>query len=216
MRINLVVIKTRQPENLAEFYQRLGIKFDHHKHGNGPMHVAAEMNDVVFEIYPLPKEIEIADNTIRLGFTVDDLDGAIENLKRSGAKIIKDPALTEWGYQALIEDPDGRKVELKAAGITVARYQIEETFRITNRGLVIIGTILNGVIHIDDEIIFTANGSIRNRLIKGIDAGMRRLPITEPAKVGLMLECINENEVDELRQWKPEGQIALIKNNKQL
>jgi len=68
---------------------------------------------VVFEIYPLTKEGVKPDDTLRLGFTIDDLDAVIGKLKNSGRKIIKDPALTEWGYVSIIEDLDGRKIELK-------------------------------------------------------------------------------------------------------
>jgi lactoylglutathione lyase len=113
MKINLIVLKTSQPEKLAAFYQQLGMKFDHHKHGNGPFHFAAEVNDLTFEIYPLPKGSEIADDTLRLGFTVSNMEYVIQKLKTSGVKVIKDPTITEWGYQSVVEDPDGRKIEIK-------------------------------------------------------------------------------------------------------
>lgn len=113
MKINLIVLKTAQSEKLAKFYGQLGIKFDQHRHGNGPLHFAAQVNGITFEIYPLPKDVNIADNTLRLGFGVTSLDQLIENLKKQAIKVIKDPTITEWGYQALIEDPDGRKIELR-------------------------------------------------------------------------------------------------------
>jgi predicted enzyme related to lactoylglutathione lyase len=113
LKINLVVLKTSRPDDLALFYGQLGIKFENHRHGSGPLHYAAEIDNVVFEIYPLPKDKEKADDTLRLGFTVDDLDEVIGRLKRSGGKIVKEPNMTEWGYVSIIEDMDGRKVELK-------------------------------------------------------------------------------------------------------
>jgi lactoylglutathione lyase len=119
MKINLIVLKTAQPGKLVRFYQQLGMNFEEHRHGNGPLHFAAEINDVVFEIYSLSKESGPADNTLRLGFTVSKLDHLVENLQRSGVKIIRNPTMTEWGYQALIEDPDGRKIELKDEVIAV-------------------------------------------------------------------------------------------------
>jgi len=113
MEINLIVLKTSQPDNLASFYGHLGIKFENHRHGTGPLHYAAELDNVVFEIYPLPKDREKADDTLRLGFTVNDLDDTIQKLKTSGGKIIKEPSHTEWGYVSIVEDLDGRKIELK-------------------------------------------------------------------------------------------------------
>jgi hypothetical protein len=52
-------------------------------------------------------------DTLRLGFTVDNLDEVIGRLKRLEGKIFKEPNMTEWGYVSIIEDIDGRKVELK-------------------------------------------------------------------------------------------------------
>ena len=114
MKINLVVLKTSRPDDLAAFYGHLGIRFENHRHGNGPLHYAANVDDdVVFEIYPLSKNKEKSDDTLRLGFTVDNLDDIINELKRSGKKILNDPTMTEFGYVSVIEDLDGRKIELK-------------------------------------------------------------------------------------------------------
>lgn len=113
MKINLVVLKTSRPDYLAEFYRELGIKFESHRHATGPLHYAAIIDDLVFEIYPLPKGKEKADDTLRLGFTVDNLENVMERLRNSGRKIIKEPTMTEWGYISIIEDMDGRKIELK-------------------------------------------------------------------------------------------------------
>jgi hypothetical protein len=65
MKLNLVVLKTSRPDDLAQFYGQLGIKFENHRHGTGPIHYAS------------------------------DIDG---ELKKSRGKIVKEPAMTEWGY----------------------------------------------------------------------------------------------------------------------
>jgi len=98
----------------ASFYASLGMHFEHHRHGQGPFHYAAKIEEVVFEIYPL-KDDEVADSTVRLGFTVNALDSFVKKLQTEGIKILKEPAMTPWGYTCLVEDPDGRKVELKQA-----------------------------------------------------------------------------------------------------
>ena len=112
MKINLVVLKTSRPDELADFYGQIGMKFENHRHGTGPLHYAANMDDIVFEIYPLPKDKEKSDDTLRLGFTVDNLDDLVLKLRGVGGKIVKEPNMTEWGYVAIIEDLDGRKIEL--------------------------------------------------------------------------------------------------------
>ena len=110
--LNLVVIKTSDPDELVKTYKAFGLTFDYHRHGNGPMHYANETNGITLEIYPLPKNKTEPDNTLRLGFKIKDLDSKIKNLEKLGIKIISTPAQTEWGYSAIIADQDGRKIEL--------------------------------------------------------------------------------------------------------
>jgi len=110
--IHLIVIKTDKLQEQATFYSSLGFHFDYHKHGNGPYHYASTGDNIVLEIYPLPKGVSQPDHTTRLGFTVENLDNLIETLQSQGARIVNPPARTEWGYTAVIEDLDGRKIEL--------------------------------------------------------------------------------------------------------
>ena len=109
--LHLIVIKTNQPAAQAAFYTRLGFQFDYHRHGNGPFHYASKNSNMVLEIYPLPKAITTADNTTRLGFMVDDLDSLMKALPTEN--IITAASQTEWGYAALVQDLDGRKIELQ-------------------------------------------------------------------------------------------------------
>jgi len=113
MQINLIVIRTDQPKKLSEFYELLGLNFEYHKHGKGAWHYSAMMGEVVFEIYPLMKNQEFADRSLRLGFTIENLDDLILQLKKKEVEIIKEPQQSEWGYFAIIKDLDGRKIELK-------------------------------------------------------------------------------------------------------
>ena len=112
MKLNLIVLKTSRPDELAFFYEQLGLKFEHHKHGSGPLHYSSHIDGVVFEIYPLPQDKNNADDTLRIGFTVNGLDDTIKRLKNIGGTITKEPTMTEWGYVSIIKDPDGRKIEL--------------------------------------------------------------------------------------------------------
>lgn len=111
--LNLLVIKTNQIEKVHHFYQQLGLQFTHHRHGNGPLHYATEMNGLVFEIYPLPKASVKPDKSTRLGFTVQKLDTLLSQLDANA--ITSPPQQQEWGYTAVVMDPDGRKIELVEA-----------------------------------------------------------------------------------------------------
>lgn len=110
--INLLVIRTKQPKILATFYTLLGMEFQYHRHGNGPYHHSAELNGFVFEIYPLLKNQTGIDKSLRLGFAVNNLEVIVQTLEKHNAKILKKTTKTEWGFQAIIADLDGRKIEL--------------------------------------------------------------------------------------------------------
>jgi len=113
MNINLLVIRTKNPEVLKSQYELLGINFDYHRHESGPFHYASEFNGFVFEIYPLAQSMTGADHSIRLGFEIENLNSKINALEGSNWKIISNPKETEWGLIAIIQDLDGRKIELK-------------------------------------------------------------------------------------------------------
>jgi len=112
MELKLIVIRTSDPERLASFYSLLGLVFDHHKHGNSPFHYGATIGQTVLEIYPLAKGQIEPDKHLRLGFAVENFEKKIETLKQKQVPFAADPAQTEFGYLAVIIDPDGRKFEL--------------------------------------------------------------------------------------------------------
>lgn len=113
MELNLLVIRTGKPRELSAFYEMLGIVFEYHKHGKGPMHYSGKLGKLIFEIYPLSKSQHEADKMLRLGFEVKRLDELLSGLKSENVKIIQEAEYTAYGKIAIIEDLDGRKIELK-------------------------------------------------------------------------------------------------------
>lgn len=113
MNINLLVIRTENPEILKEQYELLGMDFEYHKHGNGPFHYASAQNGFVFEIYPLTKSMEKADKSIRLGFDIENLKQKMDDLNETNWIVKSELTETEWGVTAIVQDLDGRKIELK-------------------------------------------------------------------------------------------------------
>jgi hypothetical protein len=57
--------------------------------------------------------MEKYDNSIRLGFYLEELNTKFINLEKSNWKILSEPKETEWELTALIQGLDGRKIELK-------------------------------------------------------------------------------------------------------
>ena len=111
--LNLVVIRSGDLDKSEQFYREFGVFFEREKHGNGPEHLAAvgETEGVVFEIYPLgPKHQPTT--SIRLGFSIDDVDAYLDRLTELGGSIISEPRDSEWGRRAVIKDPDGHTIEL--------------------------------------------------------------------------------------------------------
>ena len=112
MELTLLVIRSAIPEQLAEFYKRLGMTFEYHRHGNGPYHYSGHIGPTLLEIYPLAKEQVKPDKNLRLGLAVDSFDAVIVELKAQAITFLQAPTLTEWGLMAIIADPEGRKIEL--------------------------------------------------------------------------------------------------------
>lgn len=49
---NLLVIRSRDLDRAARFYEAFGMTFHRHAHGREPEHLACELDRFVFEIYP--------------------------------------------------------------------------------------------------------------------------------------------------------------------
>jgi lactoylglutathione lyase len=109
--LSLLVLKTKQMERLVAFYRTLGITFTEERHGKGPIHFAAKIGDLVFELYPASEESPI-DSSARLGFALTNLDEVVASFHALGSPVISAPQSSEWGYRAVVRDPDGRVVEL--------------------------------------------------------------------------------------------------------
>lgn len=107
--LNLLVIRSLDLKSAESFYEALGLKFVTHQHGKGLPHLAAERDGFVFEIYP--RDDKPTHHT-RLGFAVDSVAETVETLAALGGKVVSSPRLTEWGYRAVMKDPDGHTVEL--------------------------------------------------------------------------------------------------------
>src|SRR5688572_11047402 len=113
--LNLIVIRSPDIERACRFYSALGLAFTKHAHGTGPEHYACELAGVVFEIYPRKSDADSTTAT-RLGFRVPSVDAAVASLLSLGARVISPPKESPWGRRAVIDDPDGHRVELVATG----------------------------------------------------------------------------------------------------
>lgn len=112
MDIRLLVLRTGNIKRLADFYSLFGLTFDYHKHDNSPLHYSATIGKTVLEIYPLTKSQTEPDKHLRLGFGIDNFEETVQKLKESGIAFSLEPTQTDYGFMAIISDPDDRKIEL--------------------------------------------------------------------------------------------------------
>ena len=107
MKLNLIVLRTTRIEEMRTFYSALGARFEKERHGNGPEHYAATLDDdLVLELYP-SVDGAMPDSGLRLGVRVDNIEETLRSIGQSVA-----PRQTQWGLRAVVRDPDGRTVEL--------------------------------------------------------------------------------------------------------
>lgn len=112
--LSLLVLRSHKLNQLKSFYEALGLIFAEERHESGPLHFSTQLgNGVVLELYPL-KEGALSESSNRLGFILPDVDSTVAELKRLGHSIVKAAQQTEWGYVAVVKDPDGRAVELQS------------------------------------------------------------------------------------------------------
>lgn len=80
-------------------------------------------------------------------------------------------------------------------------FEIQDSFKVVGRGIVFAGAILEGEINLGDFIRFDFNGRTIDRRITGIDVAMRASENKPVA--GILIDCKNDFEIDDLRNWNP-------------
>ncbi len=116
--LNLVVVYAHDLEAACEFYASLGLLLQPEQHGTGPRHYAAMLGEAVFEIYP--KRDGEQKGNLRIGFQVASVDEIIQRLRQRHVPILTEPKESAWGRRAVVEDPDGNRVELNQKSVSVA------------------------------------------------------------------------------------------------
>ncbi len=110
-RLNLLVIRSENPEQTVKFYELLGLEFQKELHGTNPVHWAAELERLVIEIYP-SHPLNHVDRSTRLGFEIEDVRSVLATLRDENIQVVSDLKPTQWGLRVVVRDPDGRSVEL--------------------------------------------------------------------------------------------------------
>ena len=79
------------------------------------VHSSCELGSTVIEIYPgevqEPQDYRGSGSTF-LGFKVASLDAVLDPIKIIKVPVLTAPKRSVWGRRAVVQDPDGRAVEL--------------------------------------------------------------------------------------------------------
>ena len=114
--IGALVVGSAQPEQVVEFYRRLGLPLIEENHGDGVVHWACELDGVHFAVFrgegdgTAPGYHQAGSTCV--GFAVDSVADAIATSRSTGATIVQAATEMPWGLRAIICDPDGRPVEV--------------------------------------------------------------------------------------------------------
>jgi len=89
----------------------------------------------------------------------------------------------------------------------MAKFEIDNTVVITNRGIILTGLVLEGTIHIGDFMEFDFQNQLLKREISGIEG---LTASAEKPNTGILIKCAYSYEINELKKWKPNKVIAYI------
>jgi lactoylglutathione lyase len=115
--LSSLVLFTGHMEQTRAFYRAVGLTLDDEDHGDGPRHYATDLGGVHFALFDAgppsgraPQWREPGSSFP--GFYVASLDDAVAALAAQGAPVLTAHQPRDWGCRAVIEDPDGRPVEI--------------------------------------------------------------------------------------------------------
>lgn len=114
-------VRTKDPEGMAAFFETMfGAKILRLIQSDGVPRVDLDVNGLAIFIASVPPEehIDLSPRDPHLGldhfgFRVDDIDGAVEDLRRKGAEIYVEPRTIRPGVRiAFVRGPDDVRIEI--------------------------------------------------------------------------------------------------------
>ncbi len=109
-----VFFKSKDPKGLGDWYQEwLGVPMEHPYGAN--FRPVGLPGGALTVWCPFPADTEYfnpGDRSYMFNLMVDDLDGALAQVKEGGAEIVGDVQEEEYGRFGWFLDPEGNKVEL--------------------------------------------------------------------------------------------------------
>lgn len=118
--LSSIVLFSAQPARTIAFYRSVGIEFEEEDHGDGVVHAATDVGGIHVAVFAAESGTEAPGwrlgGSSFVGFYVDSLDQTRSSLTERGARVLVDHEVRNWGCRILVEDPDGRAVEINQRG----------------------------------------------------------------------------------------------------
>jgi len=106
-----VYVYTLDLERMRRFYEGgLGVKPDA-QHGNW---LPFELEGATFALHKLQDATPEVLQRVNLTFVVDDIEATVARFQSQGAKVLRGVADEAFGKRAIVEDPEGRTLEIMA------------------------------------------------------------------------------------------------------
>ena len=114
MNLNQATIFSSKSQELAEFYQKLGLKLIV---DSLPRYARFECPDGDSTLSIHSTDVAQTDSNIVLYFECEDLDARVEQLKQLGVEFEEDPKDQDWLWrEAYLRDPSNNRICLYYAG----------------------------------------------------------------------------------------------------
>ncbi len=110
-----LVLFSANLDRAVAFYRAIGIPLDTEQHDDGPPHYACELGDTHFAVFPAPTGTAPpyrAGGCTFPGFVVESVVESLNAARLLEAPVRQEPEHYAWGLRAVIEDPDGRPIEI--------------------------------------------------------------------------------------------------------
>ncbi|MBV8344982.1 MAG: VOC family protein [Candidatus Eremiobacteraeota bacterium] len=115
---------------VADFYRALGVPLETEEHEGGPQHYACELDGCHFALYEGSDGQAPAFRTRGYtfpGFVVTSLDESLAAVRGLGSLVLQEPELYPWGRRCILQDPDGRMIEIYEANLSQFVTDASET-----------------------------------------------------------------------------------------
>jgi len=113
--VGALVLFCAEVESAVHFYRAIGVPLEAEEHDGGPKHYACEIGGCHFALFKGHPGVAPSFRSAGYafpGFVVASVDESLAAARALGANVLADPELYPWGRRCVIEDPDGRAIEI--------------------------------------------------------------------------------------------------------